>query len=76
MPHENGHDADRHLAGVEHAGGSGSAGASVALRPGGTLVVWRPDRLGRPLAKLAFLITDFAAEGTGSRSPTVFRKGG
>ena len=50
--------------------------AAAALRPGDTLVVWRLDRLRRPLAKLASLITDLAAEGTGSRSPTVFQKGG
>ena len=87
MPHENGHDdADRLFAGVGHAGPDGLpgavvrrlgfAGASVVLRPGDTPVVWRSDRLGRPPVHPAFLTTGLAAEGTGVRSSTVFRKGG
>jgi len=40
------------------------------LRPGGTVVVWRLDRLGRSLRHLIGLVEDLKAKGVGLRSLT------
>src|ERR1035441_3913422 len=40
------------------------------LRPGATIVVWRLDRLGRPLERLLLVIEDLAEKGVGFRSLT------